>query len=130
MRIFIAETNKDLRVGLQFLIHQEPGCKVIGVADNGKGLQTQLQISQPDVLLLDWYLPGAPLAELIAEIRAHDSQLKIIVTSIRPEDKSAVIASGANNFVVKNSPPDNLIDLLTTMRSTPTINEPFTGKGE
>ena len=130
MRIFIAETNKDLRVGWQFLLHQEPGFQVIGVADNGKGLQTHLQISQPDVLLLDWYLPGVPLAELIAEIRAHDSQLKIIVTSIRPDDSSAVMASGANNFVVKNSPPDNLINLMTTMRSTPTINEPFTGKGE
>ena len=38
LRIFIAESNPDLRVGLQFLINQQPGLQVTGIAVNGNDL--------------------------------------------------------------------------------------------
>jgi len=127
MRIFLAEPDPDLRVGLQFLIYQNPGCQVIGISDNGKGLKKQIKASRPDVLLLDWYLPGKPVNELIADVRNFDLSLTIIVMSIYPEDESAVRAADVDHFIAKDVHPEELIALLNSMKS---INgEPNSSKG-
>lgn len=130
MRIFIAEKSDGLRVGLQFLLHQEPGLQVIGVADNGKGLPTRIKASEPDVLLLDWYLPDAPMTELIANIRAIDFQLQIIVLSVQPKEKSAAMSAGADYFIVKNSPPDKLLAKLRDYNQIPTDGTTFASTKE
>ncbi len=115
MKIFLAEADKKLRVGLQFLINQEPGFQVIGIAVNGNGLPSQLQASQPDVLLLDWRLPGVPINELVADIRALEMPLKIVAVSIRPEDESEARAANVDVFVTKANSPDKLLAELKTM---------------
>ena len=112
MRIFIADESEDLRIGLQVFLYQEPGYEVIGLADNGRGLLTQVEASQPEVLLLDWYLPGAPITNLIADMRALNPRLKIIILSVRPEDEKACMTAGADYFIVKNSYPQKLKDIL------------------
>ena len=116
MRIFIAERSKDLRIGLQYLLLQEPDYEVIGAANNGISLLAQVEASQPDVLLLDWFLPGAAITKLIADLQSLDFQLNIIVLSVRPEDKSVSMAAGAHYFMDKNSSPDMLMDILQYIR--------------
>ena len=130
MRIFLAESDPELRVGLQFLINQQPGFQVIGIADNGNEFSSKLKASQPDVLLLDWYLPGKPMNDLIADIRSLDLQLKIVCISIHPEDESEAWAAGVDHFFSKEAPPDNLIVLLNTMKTQKTNGEPVLSKGE
>ena len=116
MRIFLAEPDPDLRVGLQFLIYQNLGCQVIGISDNGKRLKKQIKASRPDVLLLDWHLPGKPVNELIAEVRNFDLSLTIIVMSIYPEDESEALAAGVDHFIAKDTHPDRLIVVLNTLK--------------
>jgi DNA-binding NarL/FixJ family response regulator len=117
MRLFIADADKELRVGLQILLHQEPGMQVIGVAVNAKGLLAQVEASQPDVLLLDWRLPGMPMTELIADLQALDLPPKLVVLSVRPEDKNAAKAVDADAFIGKTGPPDELLVYLRSMNS-------------
>ena len=38
MRLFIADADQELRVGLQMFLHQEPGMPVVGMAVRTKGL--------------------------------------------------------------------------------------------
>jgi len=78
MRIFLAESDPELRVGLQFLINQQPGIQVIGIAVNGNDLPSQVVASRPDVIVLDWKLPGKPMVELLADIQALDLPKKLI----------------------------------------------------
>jgi DNA-binding NarL/FixJ family response regulator len=130
IRIFLAESDPELRVGLQFLINQQHGCKVIGISDNGNELPSQVKISKPEILLLDWNLPGEPINELIAAVRALDLPLKIIVMSIHPEDESEVEFAGIDHFVTKDKHPDDLMKLLKTMKSQTTNDNQVTGKGE
>jgi two-component system response regulator MtrA len=111
-------------------LQQEPGYQVIGIADNGNGLSSQLKASQPEVLLLDWYLPGKPMNELIADIRALELPLKIVGISIQPEDESEARAAGVDHFITKAAPPDKLMVLLNTMKSQTTNGEPVSSTGE
>ena len=116
MRIFLAESDPDLRMGLQFLIYQQPGYQVIGIADSGKGLKKQLKASKPDVLLLDWYLPGKPMNDLVKDIRALKLSLKIVAMSIYPEDESEILGSGVDHFITKESHPNEIMVLLRKMK--------------
>ena len=118
MRIFIADADKQLRVALQILLHQEPGMQVTGVATEAKGLLAQVEASQPDVLLLDWYLPGMPMTGLLADLHVLELPPKIVILAVRSELENAAMAAGADAFVSKNGPPQELLAYLSTMRIT------------
>jgi len=98
---------------------------VTGIAVETRGLVAQITASEPDVLLLDWHLPGITIKELVADIRALELVLKIIVLSVNPEDERAALAAGADAFVTKAEPPDRLMSVLNNMRQTPKDGAPF-----
>ena len=116
MLIFIAEPDQDLRLGLQMLLHQEGGLHVIGMAVQARGLFVQLEASRVDVLLLDWHLPGASMPELLNELIGLEYPPKIVVLSVKPEEEAPALAAGADRFVSKAAPPDDLIDVIRTLK--------------
>jgi DNA-binding NarL/FixJ family response regulator len=120
MRIFIADANQDLSVGLQLRLHQEPGMPVVGIAVRTKGLLTQVAATQPDVLLLDWFLPGRPAADVLADLHALENRPQIIVLSAEPETESAALAAGADAFFAKTASSDRLMAILRKLSSPPT----------
>jgi DNA-binding NarL/FixJ family response regulator len=130
MRVFIADADQDLRVGLQILLHQEPGMPVVGIAVRANGLLAQVAASQPDVVLLDWHLPGRLATDVLADLKTLERRPEIIVLSVQPEAESAARAAGADAFVSKTAPPDRLVAILRNMRSTLADRAPSAGGGE
>jgi CheY-like chemotaxis protein len=63
----------------------------------------------PDIILLDWELPGLQGGDALSTLRAHRPQLKVIALSGRPEARSAALAAGMNAFVSKGDPPEQLL---------------------
>jgi DNA-binding NarL/FixJ family response regulator len=116
MRIFIADADQDLRVSLQLLLHQEPGMSVVGIAVQAESLLAQIAASQPDVVLLDWYLPGRPATDVLAELHALERRPKIVVLCVRPEVESEARAAGADAFVVKGDHAESLLRAVKTQR--------------
>ena len=120
MRIFLAEQDPELRVGLQFLINRQPGFQVIGIAVKGNDLLSQLKASEPDVIILDWNLPGKPIEDLLVGIRALDLELKIISLSIQPDDEVEAMKMGVDAIANKSAPPMKLIELMCNITSKAT----------
>ena len=115
MRIYVADMNKDIRLGLQMLLHQEAGVQVVGTAAQAKGLLVQVKASQADVLLLDWPLRGASMTELLSDLRALNPPPKIVVLSVKPEVKAPVLSAGADAFVSKSAQPDELLKVIHSL---------------
>ena len=115
MRLFIADGNSANRLALQVYLHQEPGLYITGLASEAKGLPIQVEASRPDVLLIDWDLPGASLEELLSDICALASPPKIIVLSIKPEVKALALTAGADAFISKKGPPDVLVQKIRSV---------------
>jgi len=115
MLIFLAESDHNLRLALQMLLHQEAGMHIGGLAMKADGLLAQVNASQADVLLLDWYFSGSPMTAFFTELRREQSSPKVIVLSVKPEDKKAAMAAGADAFVTKNTSPDELLITLNSM---------------
>ena len=112
MQIFVAESNEDLRVGLQMILHRDAGMHVIGMAVQAEGLLAQLEALQAEVLILDWHLLGASVPELVGDICQLESPPKIIALSVKPEEEGQALSAGADMFVNKNRPPKELLEAL------------------
>jgi DNA-binding NarL/FixJ family response regulator len=117
MRIFIADADRELRLALQILLHQEAGMYVTGMAVRTEGLAAQVAASQPDVLLLDWGLPGGSIADVLAELGQSVSRPQVVVMSVNPDTEQDAMAAGADLFVAKNVPPSELLEALRLMEA-------------
>ena len=118
MLIFLAESDQNLRLGMQMLLHQEAGMHVIGMAIHANGLLVQVEASQAEVLILDWHLPGASMPELLSDICRLESPPKIVVLSVSSEAKGPALSAGADAFIGKNAPPDELLEVVRSMKKT------------
>ena len=116
MRLFIAVADQGLRLAMQVFLHQETGMEVIGLAADSKKLLAKIDATEPDVLLLDWKLPGKCVVELIKEIRALEMPIRIIVISMRPEDEPRLLDTGVDAFIGMSNLPEELMDSLRTLR--------------
>lgn len=121
MRVFIADADQELLMALQILLHQEPGMPLVGIAVRTNGLLAQVGASQPDVVLVDWYLPGRPGRDIVADLHTLERRPQIVVLSVEPGVEGEAQAAGADAFVSKGEPPDKLVAILRTMRSTPAV---------
>ena len=57
-----------------------------------------------------WSALEAP--QRLAELRALNDRLRIVVLSTQPEDRAAAIAAGADAFISKVDPPDQVLAVV------------------
>jgi DNA-binding response OmpR family regulator len=88
----------------------------VGLSDRLPGLITQLEGAEPDVLLLDWVTSFQSMSDLMRDLSMLKHRPKIIVFSIRPEDKERVITAGGDYFISKAFPPDELLPILNEIQ--------------
>jgi DNA-binding NarL/FixJ family response regulator len=112
LRIFIAEPDRDLRLGLQMLLDPKPGMRVVGIAVRPAGLMQQVKAVKPDIVILDWQLVTAMPEGTIRKLKSVKSRPLIIVLHIRSESYVDAEAAGADYIFCKNIPPDQLVAFL------------------
>ncbi|MGK3138627.1 response regulator [Pantoea trifolii] len=78
--VFIVDDHPLICTGIQALL-QSFNYTIVGIAEKGDLLITQLHQSRPDVLLLDLTMPGRAGIPLIADIKRAMPEQKIIVFS-------------------------------------------------
>ncbi len=109
MRIMIADDQSYVRSALRVLLRQEPDVIVVGEAVNMKQTLEQAAGQRPDLVLLDWELPGQNGISVLAKLRAARPGLVVIALSGRPEARRAALAAGVDAFVSKGDPPEQLL---------------------
>lgn len=109
-RILLADDNQDLRSALALLLETRLSATIVGEACTMESLLSLAATTQPDIVLLDWELPGKPEADRIVVVRSVAPGARLIVVSARPE--SAMQAAGADGFVNKTDPPERILDIF------------------
>lgn len=122
MRVLLADDQPKVRFALRVLLESKPDIFVIGEATDAKELVGQIEIGKPDMVILDWQLPGLRDIGFISALRKDLPNLFILVLSGRPELGQAALEAGADNFLSKIDPPDGL---LATVRE---LQQQLSGK--
>jgi DNA-binding NarL/FixJ family response regulator len=124
MRILLADDQAKVRSALRLLLEHEPELEILGEAVDATGLLDWLKVADPDVLLLDWELPGLSAAKLVQQMRSHRPGLQVIALSGLPEARQPALAAGMHAFVSKGDPPEVLIGTIhACCRHEATIHE-------
>ena len=116
LRILIAEDEDSLTLLLRYNLEAE-GYAVDSVA-RGDEAELRLREAVPDLVLLDWMLPGLSGIELCRRIRnrPETERLPVIMLTARGEESERVrgLATGADDYIVK---PFSVPELIARVRA-------------
>ncbi|WP_321319402.1 response regulator transcription factor [Labilibaculum sp.] len=116
-KIIIVDDHKIFRKGLRFLLEDMEGINVIAEAEDGKEFLNLLEISTPDIVLMDINMPKMNGIEAAIEAMKFHPKLKIIVLSMHGEEQyyDKMVEAGVKGFLLKNSDVDELSAALQTV---------------
>ena len=120
--ILLVDDHAVVRMGLTAIINLEADLRVCGEAENGETAVRLADELKPNVIVMDFSLPGMDGAEATAAVlKASPSSKVLILTSFGTSaDLSRAIAAGAIGAVTKNLSNDELSNAIRdTARGIP-----------
>ncbi|MDN3551719.1 response regulator transcription factor [Mucilaginibacter aquaedulcis] len=112
IKIALVEDDENLR----FLVAerlQSEGYKVLE-ADNGTDAENIILEEQPDIVLLDWMLPGQPGSQVCNNIREKGYDKLIIMMTAKAQDVDKIEAYnfGVSDYITKPFNMDVLVAMI------------------
>lgn len=111
LQILLADDNLNVCHALRLLLEQN-GFALVGEAGDAESLLAQVYVAPPDVILLDWELPGLRAQRLIPTLREYFSNTKVVALSVQSDAEHTALAIGVDAFVSKGNPSDELLAVL------------------
>ncbi|WP_027269255.1 response regulator transcription factor [Leptolyngbya sp. PCC 6406] len=120
-KILLVEDEIKLAQFIQMELSYE-GYEVAVANDGLSGLMTARE-QEPDLILLDWMLPGLTGLEVCRRLRATGSLVPVVLLTAKDEvaDRVAGLDAGADDYVVK---PFSIEELLARVRAHLRRNQP------
>lgn len=114
MRVLIVDDHEGIRAALQHVIGHDLGHDVVGVAADGPTALTLAAATDPDVAFIDVQMPGMSGPEVAADLRRALPEVRIVALTAAadPATVAAMISAGADSYLVKTAPGDELRDAL------------------
>jgi two-component system nitrate/nitrite response regulator NarL len=122
VHVLIADYDIHIRHGLQALLAAWSQIEVVGAAANGVEAVQLVEKCQPDVVLM-----GIPMLvaarrgsermdrlETIRLIKSRQPQVRIVVLAMYATQRAAALAAGADAFLLKGCPAQDLLDAIAS----------------
>ena len=119
LRVMLVEDNEVYRSSLELLLGMQPGIEVVATAADGDEALVRLAEATPDVVLLDYRIPGTDGTELTLRLRELAPELAVVCLTAEasPEERAAVLAAGAAAFAEKGDPIESIVSVIRTASS-------------
>lgn len=112
MRFLIADGSQVVRSALRLLLeHHMTGAEVLE-ATNLADIVRVLAEQEIDTTFIDWYLRPEGGEAALNHVRKHQPHSSVIILSGSPEIEKDALEAGADAFVSKGDPPDQLLAVL------------------
>lgn len=114
LRVVIIEDLREIREGLALLINGTAGFKCVACYGMMETALSRIEGERPDVILTDLGLPGMSGIEGIERLREIFPNVPIVALTIYDNDQQIfnALCSGANGYLLKNTPPARLLESL------------------
>jgi DNA-binding NarL/FixJ family response regulator len=112
--IFIVEDHPVIRQGYALVLRRESDIAICGEAGSAEDALVQIPVSAPDLVLVDFSLPGMNGLELTQHLQKEHPGLPIVIISGHQETTfiEGILAAGAACYIVKERAPQLLVDTI------------------
>ena len=126
IRLGLADDEPLFTMGLAMLLGAQPDMEVVWRAVDGNDALTHNAADPVDVLLLDVQMPGLDGLAATRELMARGTTGKVVILTTFDTDGYVMgaIEAGAAGFLLKNTPPQDLITAIRTVHDGDSVISP------
>ncbi len=114
VRIVLVEDNKLFRETLELLLGLRDGIEVVGSVASGAEAISVCADARPDVVVIDYRMPGLDGAQATREILRAAPELRVIclTASVTTDEQLIVLEAGAVACLTKDEGLDRIVDSI------------------
>src|SRR5580765_5955438 len=129
IRLVLADDHPIVLHGLQRLFERHVDIQVVASCADGVSALAAVQQEHPDVLVLDLRMPGESGLDVLRKMAAGQLPCKtvILTAAVRDVDAQEAVRLGARGLVLKESPPETLVECVRSVYRGETYFEKDTG---
>jgi DNA-binding NarL/FixJ family response regulator len=126
IRVLVVDDEPMVCAHLRTILGSAGDIEVVGEAHDGAAGVSEVRRSQPDVVLMDLRMPGTDGLTAIGQLAALASPPVVVVLTTFDADQYVLRAlrAGAAGFLVKSTPPEDLIGLVRVAADGHTVLSP------
>jgi len=127
IRVGIVDDQALVRSGLRMIVESQPDMSVVAEAGDGEEAVRVVRTERPDVVLMDVRMPRMDGIEATRQISAA-TRVVILTTYELDEYVFDALAAGASAFLLKASPPEDLLRAIRVVASGDALLAPSVTK--
>ncbi len=119
IKILLADDHRVLRDGLRALIEVQADMEVVGESGDGQDVLRKVKECRPDVVLMDFTMPGMSGIEATEKLKEAHPEVKILALTVH-EDRGyfrRFIEAGASGYALKQTPAEELFHAIRIVAS-------------
>ena len=126
IRVLVADDQSMVRAGFRMLLSGEDDIEVVAEASNGIEAVEKAARFAPTVVLMDIRMPELDGLEATRRILAADPEARVLVLTTFDLDEYVyeALRAGASGFVLKDDPPEQLLEAVRTVASGEALLSP------
>lgn len=126
LRVLLVDDDAMVRAGLSMMIDGIHGITVVGKADDGDEALAAVHSSNPHVVLMDLRMPRMDGITATRRLRQRPNPPEVIVltTFDADEDILHALRAGASGFLLKDTPPEQIVDAILNVAAGDPILSP------
>jgi two-component system response regulator DesR len=111
-RLLIADDRVRTRRALGAVLALQPDIELIGEAADGEQALAEVERLQPDIVILDIRMPRVDGVAATKQIKMRWPTIRVVAHSLAEDLGEDALAAGADAFVPKGAPADELLRAL------------------
>src|SRR5687767_13036158 len=117
--VLLVDDHPFVREGIRSFLSDLPDFEVVGEASSGVEALKLAEQHEPDFILLDINMPGINGLEAVGQLRKSTPDAKILILTVHNSREYVlhVAKSGAHGYILKEAPPEELLQAMQAIRS-------------
>jgi DNA-binding NarL/FixJ family response regulator len=115
LKLLLVDDHDLARSGLRSLVATWPEFEIVGEASNGEEAIQAVEEIGPDIVLMDFRMPGMNGVEATRVIKARWPDVRVAMLTVYVEYRAQAAAAGADEFLDKYLPTTKLRKLLVSL---------------
>ncbi len=125
IRVLIVDDHEIVRQGIRAILGESEDIEVVGEARDGLAAIQQVELTKPDVILMDLIMPNMDGVEAIRRITNQQPEVRILVITTYSGDDMVfpAIKAGADGYLLKDAGAGQLVQAIRQVHSgEPSLN--------